>query len=166
MTFKRLIAAVIVVTAASVFVFTVNMTVEGWGGCSIFNSEKYGPLAQVDMRGFLRPLGRLNIETPGDWKIVVSPIGPDGDNVIIKSGFALTTLKSLRFTCEHGDKGKPNNNLKIMKGDEVIYLTSYHRTRGIFGLYNPDLRFVPVARADEVPFRLILDSLPQALQNK
>ena len=125
---------------------------------------EYSALATVDARGFLHPFGKLNFDEPGEWKLALGGYGSNKSRRIIEDKFVLKTLQSVRFSCFHEDKGKPDSMMEILKDNAVVYRVGYFRLWDRLGIYDHDLRFAGVAAPDKAAFRLILDSMPYAPQ--
>ena len=138
-----------------------------WGGCSADKVAhgRYGAVATLDWRGFLRPFGRLNFDEPGEWKAVFSSAMDQENKVIVKDKSLLNALKAVRFECGIGDIGTAPYFLDIMKGDEVVYHSAY-LVEEAAGLQNQDLGHAPVALADEKAFKVLFGGLPEALRSK
>jgi hypothetical protein len=160
--------AVAAFAAAAVFVATFcDVKLAGWGGCPAdkVTHGRYGAIATLDWRGFVRPFGRLNFDEPGEWKAVFSNAMDRESKVIVKDKSALNALKAVRFECGIGDIGTATFFVEVMKGDEVVYHSAYVLDEWP-GLQNQDLGFSPVAIADKKAFKLLFGSVPEALRSK
>jgi hypothetical protein len=162
----RWLIGIVVVVFFSTLVLTIEVTTTGLGGCSIWNPGKYGPLAKVDNRGFLLPFGQLHFDESTNWELLLSPISAHKNKLIIRDTRILNLLKTVRFKCEHSNRGKPHNVLEISNGTEIVYRTGYHRKDGVLGISNHIHQFAPVAKPDEELFTLILSIMPSAIVSK
>ena len=158
-------AGICIACAVTLFLFAFDVKPTGWGGCSP-KTEKYGALAVIDGRGFVRPFGRLNFDDGGNWKLVFRRVRRDEEKAVSADKYLMSTIQSIRFECPGGDMGTAEDLLEIMKGDEAVYRTGYYRTQGTLGLQNSEFGYAPVLGADRDLFRLTLDSLPNTLRAK
>lgn len=127
-------------------------------GCPAPAGERYGPLSQIDFRGFVHPFGRLNFDEPGTWKLVFRRnVSDDQKEVSSDDKFVMKSLQSIRFSCSGGDKGTVVDQFAITKDGKTVYHSAYSREGHNWGLQNSDFGFAPVASADEPLFRLMVD---------